>query len=45
MILKFEEFKKENLINKELNDIRVKNFKKFETQGFPSKKQENWKNN
>ena len=43
MILKFEEFKKENLINKELNDIRVKNFKKFETQGFPSKKQENWK--
>ena len=43
MILKFEEFKKENIINKELNDIRIKNFKKFEIQGFPSKKQENWK--
>ena len=43
MILKFEEFKKENIINKELDDIRIKNFKKFEIQGFPSKKQENWK--
>jgi len=41
--LKFEQFKKSNLKLKELDSIRVKNFKKFETKGFPTKKQEHWK--
>ena len=36
-------FKKSNLSYKELDNIRAKNFKKFETLGFPTKKQENWK--
>ena len=43
MNLEFEKFKKENIISKELEDIRIKNFKKFEQMGFPSKKQEHWK--
>ncbi len=41
--LKFEQFKKSNLKLKELDSIRVKNFKKFESKGFPTKKQEHWK--
>ena len=43
MNLKFEEFEKSNLDLKELDNIRVKNFKKFEKLGFPTKKQEHWK--
>ena len=43
MNLKFEEFKKSNLGFKELDNIRIKSFKKFETEGFPTKKQEHWK--
>ena len=43
MNLKFEEFKKLNLNLKELEKIRINSFKKFETQGFPTKKQEHWK--
>jgi Fe-S cluster assembly protein SufD len=43
MNLKFEEFHKSNLKLKELDNIRIKNFKKFETKGFPTKKQEHWK--
>ena len=43
MNLKFEDFKKSNLNLKELDSIRFKNFKRFEMQGFPSKKQEHWK--
>ena len=43
MNLKFEEFQKSNLGFKELDNIRIKSFKSFETQGFPTKKQENWK--
>jgi len=43
MNLKFEEFHKSNLCFKELDNIRAKSFKKFETWGFPSKKQEHWK--
>jgi len=43
MNLKFEEFKKSNPDFKELNNIRFQNFKKFETQGFPTKKEEHWK--
>ena len=43
MNLKFEEFQKTNLSFKELNNIRIKNFKKFESLGFPTKKQEHWK--
>ena len=43
MNLKFEEFQKSNLGLKELKDIRFKSFKKFEKQGFPTKKQEHWK--
>jgi len=43
MNLKFEEFQKSNSDFKELNKLRVKNFKKFETLGFPTKKQEHWK--
>ena len=43
MNLKFEEFQKLNLGLKELNNIRIKSFKRFETLGFPTKKQEHWK--
>ena len=43
MNLKFEEFHKSNSGIKELNNIRLKSFKKFETQGFPTKRQEHWK--
>jgi len=43
MNLKFEEFQKSNLGFEELDNIRIKNFKSFETQGFPTKKQEQWK--
>ncbi len=43
MNLKFEEFQKLNQKLKELNNMRSKSFKKFETQGFPTKKQEHWK--
>ena len=43
MTLKFEEFKKSNLTSKEIDSIRIKNFKKFEKIGFPTKKQEHWK--
>jgi len=43
MKLKFQEFQKLNLTSEELNNIRIKNFKKFETNGFPSKRQEHWK--
>jgi len=43
MNLKFEEFHKSNLCFKELDSIRVKSFKKFQTWGFPTKKQEHWK--
>ena len=43
MNLNFEEFKKKNLSFKELDNIRINNFKKFETLGFPTKKQEHWK--
>ena len=43
MNLKFEEFKKLNPSLKELDSIRTKSFKKFEIQGFPTKKQEQWK--
>jgi len=43
MNLKFQEFQKLNLGLKELDGIRIKSFKKFETQGFPSKRQEHWK--
>jgi Fe-S cluster assembly protein SufD len=43
MNLKFEEFQKSNLGLKELDNIRIKSFKKFEAQGFPTKKQEHWK--
>ena len=43
MNLKFTEFQKSNLDIKELENIRIKSFKKFEEQGFPTKKQEHWK--
>jgi Fe-S cluster assembly protein SufD len=43
MNLNFEEFHKLNLRFKELDNIRAKSFKKFETCGFPTKKQEHWK--
>jgi len=43
MNLNFEEFQKSNLGLKEVDNIRVKSFKKFETLGFPTKKQEHWK--
>ncbi len=43
MSLKFDEFKKFNLTSNELEKIRIKNFKKFEKIGFPTKKQEHWK--
>jgi Fe-S cluster assembly protein SufD len=43
MNLKFEEFKKTNVVFKELENIREKSFEKFVTLGFPTKKQEHWK--
>jgi Fe-S cluster assembly protein SufD len=43
MNLKFEEFKKSNHSIEEFENVRVKSFKKFITQGFPTKKQEHWK--
>ena len=43
MNLNFEEFHKLNLSLKELDIIRIKSFKKFETLGFPTKRQEHWK--
>jgi len=43
MNLNFEEFHKSNLGLKELNNIRVKSYKKFELEGLPSKRQEHWK--
>ena len=43
MILKFKEFQKQNISSKELDNIRVRNFQKFEMKGLPSKKQEHWK--
>ena len=43
MNLKFEEFQKIKLGLKELDNIRLKSFKRFESQGFPTKKQEHWK--
>jgi len=43
MNLKFEEFQKSNPGLKELNNIRIKSFNKFQTQGFPSNRQEHWK--
>jgi len=43
MILKFKEFQKQNISSKELDNIRVKNFQKFEIKGLPTKKQEHWK--
>ena len=43
MNLKFEEFQKKNISFEELDNIRKKSFQKFETQGFPTKKQEHWK--
>ena len=42
-LLKFEEFQKTKLGLKELDNIRLKNFKRFKNQGFPTKKQEHWK--
>ena len=38
MILKFKEFQKQNISSKELDNIRVKNFQKFEIKGLPTKK-------
>jgi len=43
MNLKFQELQKTNLGIKELDTIRLESFKKFEAQGFPTKKQEHWK--
>ena len=43
MNLKFEEFKKSNPSLLELDKIREKNFKKFQEEGFPTKKEEQWK--
>ena len=43
MNLKFEEFKKSNIGLKELDNLRIENFNKFQERGFPSKKQEHWK--
>tara|TARA_Y100001960_G_C14716745_1_gene850040 strand:- start:157 stop:1440 length:1284 start_codon:yes stop_codon:yes gene_type:complete len=43
MNLKFQEFQESNLGLKELDNIRFKNFKKFEEQGIPTKRQEHWK--
>ena len=43
MILNFEKYKKLNYLSEELDGIRINNFKKFESKGFPTKKQEHWK--
>ena len=43
MNLKFEEFKKSNTSLLELDKIREENFKKFQEEGFPTKKEEQWK--
>jgi len=43
MILNFEKYQKLNHNSEELDNIRIKNFKKFEANGFPTKKQEHWK--
>ena len=43
MNLKFEEFQKSHPGLKELDNLRIKNFNKFQTRGFPSKRQEHWK--
>ena len=43
MNLNFDAFQKTNLSFKELDSIRAKSFKRFETLGFPTKKQEHWK--
>ena len=43
MNFKIGEVNKVNSDIKELNDIRLKNFEKFKVDGFPTKKQENWK--
>ena len=43
MNLNFKKFQKTNLGLKKLNDLRSFSFKKFETLGFPTRRQENWK--
>jgi len=43
MILNFENFKKVNQNDSELNNIRIKNLNIFKEKGFPSKREENWK--
>jgi len=43
MNLKFKDFQKLNMGPKELDSIRALSFKKFEEQGFPTKRQEHWK--
>ena len=43
MILNFDEFQKINQTGGELDDIRIKNFNIFKKKGFPSKKEESWK--
>ena len=43
MNLKFEEFQKSNLNFEKLDNIRIENFNKFKTQGFPTRRQEHWK--
>ena len=43
MILNFENFKKVNQNDSELNNIRIKNLNIFKEKGFPTKKEENWK--
>ncbi len=43
MNLNFEEFTKTNICLKELESIRIENFKKFQTKGLPTKRQEHWK--
>ena len=43
MNLKFEEFQKSHPGLKELDNLRIKNFNKFQISGFPSKRQEHWK--
>ena len=43
MNLNFDQFQKTNKGNKELDNIRIKNYNIFKESDFPSKKQENWK--
>ena len=43
MILNFDEFQKTNQSGSELNNIRIRNLNIFKKNGFPSKKEENWK--